>query len=331
MNPIKLTTAEIANLWANYQTSTMTTCVLRYFLAIVKDESLQPSISYALELSQKHVSRLTAYFQEEGIPVPHGFTENDVNPNAMPLFSDEYLISYIQNLSKTWVSSNAIALTISSRKDIREFYTESLSSSSALFNRSVEIMLSKGIYSRPPVIPYPEQEQWIQQQSYLNGLFGEKRPLDALGIANLYSNIVLNNTGLTLVRGFSQCTKDEAFRRFLLKGIEIGKKHIELLSKPLKQEEITIPASSSMFVTTSTEPPFSDRLMFTHVVQMMQISMADYGASLATSMRRDIGALYTLLISEVTSYSEEGTHLGITKKWIERPPEAVNREELRKL
>jgi hypothetical protein len=84
---VKLTAAEIANLWTSYQNDTMAICVIQYFLQHVEDEEIRSVLEYALHLSQQHIKEVTKTFNNESLPIPHGFKEKDVNLAAPRLYS----------------------------------------------------------------------------------------------------------------------------------------------------------------------------------------------------------------------------------------------------
>jgi hypothetical protein len=76
---IKLTSAEMASLWISYQNDTMSICVMKHFLCHIDDEEIREVLEYALHLSEQHIKTVTEFMKKEDFPIPHGFTENDVN------------------------------------------------------------------------------------------------------------------------------------------------------------------------------------------------------------------------------------------------------------
>ena len=52
---IRLTSAEIANLWGAYMGNSMSVCVLQSFRQHVEDTEIKEVLDYALSLSKKHV------------------------------------------------------------------------------------------------------------------------------------------------------------------------------------------------------------------------------------------------------------------------------------
>ncbi|MED4018920.1 DUF3231 family protein [Sutcliffiella cohnii] len=79
---IKLTSAELAYLWNTYLADSMSICVFNYFLQHVEDGDTKHLITHALDLSQQHIEIIQGIFSEEGIQIPEGFSEKDVNLKA---------------------------------------------------------------------------------------------------------------------------------------------------------------------------------------------------------------------------------------------------------
>lgn len=57
-------------------------------------------------------------------------------------------------------------------------------------------------------------------------------------------------------------------------------------------------------------------------------SIIEGGFSLTESVRKDVTAAFSRLISELLEYSKDGSDIMIENGWLERVPEAANRQEL---
>ncbi|MGM0901157.1 MAG: DUF3231 family protein [Bacillota bacterium] len=97
---IKLTSSEVANLWSNYIGDSMSICVFKHFLAHVDDTEIKTILEHAIDLSHQHIETVKGIFLEEGIPVPRGFTDEDVNEKAARLFEDPFYLYYVKNMTK---------------------------------------------------------------------------------------------------------------------------------------------------------------------------------------------------------------------------------------
>jgi hypothetical protein len=187
------------------------------------------------------------------------------------------------------------------------------------------LLLNKGLWLRPPYIPVPQTQEMVQKQSFLNGWFGDKRPLLGMEIGHLFYNIITNSIGLSLITSFVQVTKTVEVKKYFIRGKEISAKHIEVFSDVLKENQLPVPSSWNFGVTDSDESPFSERLMLSIITLLISQGINNYGIGLATSMRKDIGLHFTRLTAEILQYAEDGTNLMIDKGWMEQPPKAIIR------
>ncbi|KIL38981.1 hypothetical protein SD70_22825 [Gordoniibacillus kamchatkensis] len=329
---IRLTSGEISNLWTSYMNDTMAACGIKYFLAKVEDAQVKSVLEYALELSHNHVKRIKQFFSEEQFPIPIGFTEEDVEANAPRLYSDKFFLLYMVNMGRFGLSSYSIALSTSSRADIREFYSECIASTTELFNKATEAMQEKGLHVRPPSIPTPSQAEMVHDQSFFGNFLniGKKRPLLAVEINNLAYNIERNTLGKSLIMGFSQVAQTKEVRQYFERGRDIAQKHIEIFSEMLTNEHLQAPMTWDSEVTDSTTPPFSDKLMMYHVSGLIAAGMGQYGMAASTSPRGDLTAMYARLSVELGDYANDGANIMIQNGWLEKPPQTVDREALAK-
>lgn len=327
---VQLTSAEIANLWTSYQQDSMLICVIGTFLSHVEDKEIQSVLKYVLKLSQEHIPKLKSFYNEEQIVIPDGFSaEADVNQTAPRLFTDDFYLFYIQNMGKIGMEGYTTALSNSARLDIREYYTECLNESSKLYNKATEVMLSKGTFIRAPYIPKPQMVEYVQKQSYLAGWVG-RRPLNAIETSNIYFNLIQNQLGRTLAMGFGQVGKSQKVRDYMIRGMTISDKHVEVFGSVLSQDYLPSASAWSTLPTDSTVSPFSDKLLMAHMVALNGAGIGHYGRSLGTSPRRDLGLDYVRLIAEIGKFADDGANIMIDNGWMEQRPQAVDREKLAK-
>lgn len=224
---IKLTSAELGNIWTTYMNDRMALCVLGFFKSKVTDPDISPVLDYAYELTVKHIQRLTETMTNENLPIPQGFTDEDVNMEAPALYSDNFYLVYLDNMGRVGMTAYSIALSLSTREDIRQFFSECVESAIELSNKAKTALLSKGLLIRPPIIPYPEKVDFVNKQNFLTGWFGERKTLLSMEIAHLYANMHTNELGKSLLMGFSQVTQSKEVTEFMLRG-NIAMKHIEV-------------------------------------------------------------------------------------------------------
>ncbi|CAM3661863.1 DUF3231 family protein [Marinicrinis lubricantis] len=162
----------------------------------------------------------------------------------------------------------------------------------------------------------------------MNGFFGEVRPLHGLEIAHLTGNIHNDITSKALIIGFSQGARLEKVRKFLERGKHINQKHIDSFSDKLNKDNLPSPSLIDHLVTASTVPPYSDKLMVFHKVDMFSMKVREYANGASLNGRRDVGALFAKCQMDVALYVEDGANIMIEQGWMERPPEAVDRDKL---
>ena len=325
---VRLTAPEIANIWSQYQTDTMAICVYKHMLEIVEDTSIRPILLFSLKLAEGHVTKIKDYFTKEKFPIPHGFTDDDVDLSAPRLFSDGFCLTYTYIMSVNGLAGYAAALSTNLRRDIRDYFVLCQNETMELFNKSLDLLLEKGIVSRPPFINPPAAIEFIEQQSFMKGFLGGKRPLNCIEISNVYWNLKKIQLSKSVTIGFAQVAKSQEVKKYLWRGVEIYAKHIEIFESIMSIDHLPHPKSEESEVTNSTTAPFSDQLMIFHKSLFGSTTIGVYGAALGTCQRFDLAAHFSRLIAEMGKYMEDGFNIMIENKWAEQPPMADDREDL---
>jgi hypothetical protein len=326
---VRLTAGEIGQLWAQYLNDSASLCVLTFFLEKVEDNEIKPIIEFALELSKTHIEKITAILTEEKNVVPYGFSiKEDVNLNAPRLYSDSFVLNFINQMSKVGLTTYAGSVGTSVRSDIKYYYMDCLTETMQLYDKSTELLLSKGLFIRSPSLPNLEKVEFVKKQWFILDVFGEKRPLIAAEVDNLYANLQRNSLGVATLTGFSQVAKDKDVKQFFVKGLEVGNKHIRLFRGKLEESKLPAPMGWDSEITNSTSHTFSDKLMMFFTSGLISLSVGFYGTAVSQSPRGDISAMYNRLSLEVQMYSEDGANIMIKNGWLEQPPMASDRDEL---
>ncbi|WP_408008140.1 DUF3231 family protein [Pseudalkalibacillus sp. A8] len=214
------------------------------------------------------------------------------------------------------------------RLDVLDFFTKALNQSSELYRDSTTLMLSKGIYDRPPMISYPQRVEYIQKHSYINGVIGKK--INAVELTEVFFNIERNYFSILLCLGLLQVVKDKEIKGFIKNGKEISEKQIKFFNELLIKEDFLGTVPVSMEVTDSTTSPFSEKLIVALFHFLNSIDITLIGHALSLSMRMDLATHYSKFIGEILIYAEDGFNIMVNRKWLEQPPQAPNRKELEK-
>lgn len=323
---IELTTPEISSLWKTYLQNTSTLCVVKHFIQHVQDSEIKPLLDEQATLLQEFIEKNKNIFNEERFPIPKGFSDNDLNLSAAALYTDLYGLSFVYRFNQMALSDYATIATKVARRDVVEFFYYCMESTASLYKKALALMLSKGIYDRPPKISYPDKIEYMDKQdSLIEVWLGERRPLNAFELGEIFYTIERNYIGLLLLMGFIQVMKDKEIKEFLIKGKHLAEKQIDIFNKILKKEEHLGNIPVSMEVTDSTVSPFSDRLIMFLVSTTITSGIYLSGYAMSVSMRKDLVAHYISITTDILKYGGEGLSIMVNRGWMEQPPQAFDR------
>jgi hypothetical protein len=126
-------------------------CVLTHFLEKAEDEEIRSVIEIALNLSKTHIQKLTSIFIEENFVVPNGFkVDEHVNLASSKLFSDSFVLEFINQMAKIGLTNYAASVASSIRDDITEYYMECTTETMQLYKLSKDLLLLKGLFVKTP-------------------------------------------------------------------------------------------------------------------------------------------------------------------------------------
>ncbi|WP_251550769.1 DUF3231 family protein [Neobacillus muris] len=327
---IQLTAPEISSLWTQYMFDSMSICFIKYALQHLEDQDITKIYQTSLKLSEGHVQRIKEFFNGEGFPIPQGFTEKDVNIYAPRLFQDPFYLYYMYIMTLQGLTGYAFSLSTSIRSDLRQYYMKTNTETMMLFEKTIDTMLNKGIYARPPVITPAETIDFVKHDSFLSGWFGERRPLTSMEIGDITFNMNKMHLHVALKLGYSQVASSKEVRQYIQRGMEISNKHIATFEKIFREEKLNSPMSWQSHVTSSSQSPFSDKLIMYQVQLSTHVAVAFYGTALSVTSRNDLAEKYLGLDAELVKYAKDGADLMIKNGWLEEPPKASDRRALTK-
>ncbi|QDR79946.1 DUF3231 family protein [Sporomusa termitida] len=327
-NKLPLTSAEISNLWNMYMSDTLVVCVKKYLLAKAEDQQIRTILQQALTVSEKRSRDIAAIFSSSNVAIPVGFSDKDVNIEAPRLYSDTFALYHALSRAKYALQMSALFLFLADRPDVRNLFQEAIAACAKLLEDAKQVALTKGILIRSPIVSIPQTPNFVEKPSYIGHIIGGQRPLHVVSLMHIFLSIQENLLGKALISGFSQVARDTELRKFFLRGVEIGAKQIKGLSSFLSDEDVPIPSSPDSMLTSSTIPPFSDKLMMNHIILLNQFNLADIGVAVGQSTRTDIAADYMRMAAEIIQYGEDGINIAIKNGWMEAPPQVVSHREL---
>ncbi|WEG12232.1 DUF3231 family protein [Pullulanibacillus sp. KACC 23026] len=326
----KLTSSEMATLWTTMLADSSMIAFLTHFAEHKEDEDVNLFVRKALDTAIDHRDSVAAILENEGITRPIGFPlDKHVNLKAPRLFTDVFYCHYILQACKAALLNHNNSFTASSRKDVVTLFQRFYSDTSTLVIEMTNMMQGKGIYIRPPYIPYQEKSDGpIKKNSFLGGWFGAKRPLLANELGQLFDNSYSNQMGRVLLNGFIQVIKDKEIQEYFIRGRKLATKFVHRVQQMLEDELAPHGMIWDSQVTTSTESPFSDQLMLYLVGSLNSVGLGKLGLSLAQTLRRDVASFYMSSFTLTTAYSEDGLNLLIDRQWMEEPPQCPDRKEI---
>lgn len=327
---LKLTSSEIGALWGQYVNESMVHQVNKYMISIIEDTSIREVFDNAIKISENQMQQVSNFILNDGFPLPIGFTEADLNPNIGRLFSDIFCLDYLYLMTIHGLNGHIYSLTTSVRKDLRDFFDSCLTDGKNMYQRTVDLLLEKGHFQRDPYFFPRANPEFIDSKKYLDGFWGDKRPLSAIEIGNISLNLKKSIMAKTLGIAFSQIAGSKEIRKFLTDAVQTSNDHIQLLSKKLKDDNLPVPMSWETEITESTDSPFSDKLILFHTGFLFLTSQSYHGLGLAGSMRSDLILGYERIILKDLTVSKNWFDLMIKNKWLEQPPIAPNRKEIAK-
>ncbi|MDD9269544.1 DUF3231 family protein [Paenibacillus sp. GCM10023248] len=329
---VGLSSTEIAWLWSVYINESMSICLIKHLQKYNGHKDVEVLLQRTMDLSEKHMEEIKNIFSKENFPIPRGFSENDVDLTAPALFFDLFSVSYVYGMSRVGLVTYGKIVSNVAREDVRLFFTKCLQSTLELYNISIELMLHKGIYDRPPMIPYPDHIEFIRnKETFISKWLEKQRPLNVIEISEMFFNIERNYFGLLLLTGLIQVAKDEKVKQHLVKGKQLAQKQIEFLNKTFINDDLLGTIMVNSEVTTSTVSPFSDRLIMFLITTLNTQGAAYIGHALSTSSRVDLVSEYSKLIPEIMKYGKEGMDIMIEYEWLEEPPHAPDRRGLARI
>jgi hypothetical protein len=326
-NP-KLTSSEVAALWGAFMQNTMAHCVVQHFKKVNEDPAITVIINEALTNCKFVVDEVKQIFVKENHAVPIGFNQEDVYLKAGRVYSDLFTLRYIKYMASAGTVASSAFLEVLARKDVRDLFSKSSMGFMELYNDACDLLLEKGAFVRSPTIPPMEKAEYLQSESFLSGVLGKHRPLTSVELAHISKNTETNSIGRTFLAGFSQTAQSPEVRKYMERGAEIAAKHETVFREILIEDGVPLPSTWDSAISQSIEPPFSDKLMMFHTNSLTAISVTGYGTGIGASLRKDISGHYTRLLTEILQYAGDGVKLMIENRWLEQPPQNVDRHAL---
>lgn len=324
---VELTVNEVSNIWSSYIKSSMELRLFEYFYASTENIEIKQVVEKMLNQSQENLSELKEIFIKENLTIPLGFTNEDVRIDALKVFSDTFILYFCFDLTHLSMSTYPSAISDCTRSDVRNHFQKNIAFSVNIQNELVNLMLSQGVYLKPPQVAIDSDIEFADSMTYLNGLFGGSRPLNAAEISNLSRIAHRAQFSKMVFVTFSKLANEKELKQHFSKGRDGLEKVLQLLQEVLDKENIPISASGDYKIFDVEMSPFSDKLMLFFVNTCLGIfCFTMVNQAMTSSLRTDIVSKLGKISDDMKKYYGLGLLLAIKEKWFEQPPQIVNRK-----
>ncbi|WP_254871089.1 DUF3231 family protein [Bacillus sp. Marseille-Q1617] len=322
-----LTVNEVSNLWSSYLKNSMDRRLFEYLHVSTENDEIKQVIGKLLNQSQVNIKELEEVFIQENLTIPLGFTDKDVNVNAPKVFSDTFILYICFDTTHLSMSTYPSALSDCTKKKIRDHFQKNIEFTVEVQNEIVQIMLSQGVYLRPPQIEIDSEVEFADSMIYLNGFLGASRSLNTAEIANLSRIIHRAQFSKMVFVTFSQFAKAKEVKKHFGKGRDQIDKVLHQLQEILDKENIPVSASGDYKMSNIGISPFSDKLMLFFVNTCLGIFCFNMvNQAMTSSLRTDIILKLGKISDDMKKFYGLGLLLAIKEKWFEEPPQAVSRK-----
>jgi len=280
-----------------------------------------------LNQSRVSIEATKTIFIKENIAIPLGFTDEDIRVKALKMFSDTFILYFCNDIVLLSLSTFSSAISDCTRKDVRNYFQMSLEFTLNMQNDINDLMLSKGVYLRPPQIAIDNVVDFVDEKKYLSGFLGGLRPINVAEIANLSRIIHRAQFSKMIFVAFGKIAKSKEISLHFSKGRDGIQKVLDSLQEVLEKENIPISASGDYEIFDIDVSPFSDRLMLFFVNMCLGIFCFNMvSQAMTSSFRSDIVLKVTKIMNDMKQFYGEGLKLTIKEGWLEKPPQSINRK-----
>jgi hypothetical protein len=327
-NPIS--SSEVGTLWLTYQEKTMILRILEYFIEKSDDQQAKNIMGGLWQELSYYVTKIKKIFQEQGIAIPVGFSQEDVNLEAPKLYDNGFDIMFVRILKEISMGMYTLNMNMAYQDNVMEIYEGLTSTTQKIYKSSTLYLLERGILTLPPKVTMPKSSEFIESKSYLNGFnpFNDKRALNDIELGYLHHGIETNNIGMQLITGFAQCAEDKEVKQYFVKGKELAKKQIKVFGDILLESDVQFSATSGSTVTTSKVAPFSQKLMMFCIYLLNGFGIVGSSFGTIFSLRKDVSMKTALIAKDIYFYADEGVKIMIKNGWLEEPPQMEDRPNL---
>ena len=139
--------------------------------------------------SKSKRQQIVTFIENEGFPVPIGFTESDLFKGKQRLFTDIFCLNYLHIMTLHGLLGHSTSLGVSVRKDLRDFYDSCDNDGKRMYHQTIDLLLEKGSFQRDPLFYPAKSPEYVSSQDFTDGFFGKGRTLAATEIIVFLSTL----------------------------------------------------------------------------------------------------------------------------------------------
>ncbi|MBT2682150.1 DUF3231 family protein [Bacillus sp. ISL-37] len=301
--------------------------ILEYFIEKADDQQARNILGGLWQELDFYVKEMEVLFKEQGIVIPIGFTPEDVHLDAPKLFDNGFDIMFVRVLKQVSMGLYTLNMNMSFDNRVMTIYEGLTTVTQKIYKLATFYLLEKGILSQPPKVTMPKTTEIIESKKYMKGmkLFGDKRVLNDLEIGILNHNLESNIIGMQLITGFAQCAQNKEAKQYFFRVKNWLKKQMKVVEEILRESCLQPSSALGGTITTSTIPPFSDKLMMHCIYILNGFGLVGAGAGAFFTLRNDLSMKSIMISKDIFFYAQEGIEIKIKNGWFEEPPQMEDR------
>ncbi|HZG56118.1 DUF3231 family protein [Paenibacillus sp.] len=329
---LPLTGPEVGSLWMTYQKMTMLLQMMKHFAQTSETPGYHQFLAGQVGEIQSFAEEIRNIFTGDGIIIPVGFTDQDVDLDAPALYNDVFGVSWFRIMTKVMMGMSVLHLGEATRDDVISYYERNLTYAKKMYIASTKLLMENSAFAPGPVVTPPQEVEFVQSKSYMSGtsLFQKTRPINTVEVLYLHQGIEINQVGAELMTGFAQAAREPDVQQYFARGKNLAYSCIDTFAAILKESDIQPAMSPWGRTTRSTRAPFSDKLMMYCTNLLSGFSLGSNAIGTSFSMRTDLPMKMTLIAAQIYDFAKDGGKLMVKYKWMEEPFQAEDRAALLK-
>ncbi|TDL74910.1 DUF3231 family protein [Peribacillus frigoritolerans] len=308
---------ELGSLWYLKSSSNMINLLIKYLIETSEDTDLKNILNEMYKISTYQEQEATQLLSEEGYKDTPFFSEDDIYSSTAKLFSDQLIIEILKHITSNGLRALAVQYVELTDYKVKNFYKKLLNDVIQLDFSLLKLLDEKDLLQNNS-FSYKKADE--RDGKLFKVASTQRRPLNAVELANMFSSLQCNNVGVALCIGFSEVVEDMDTKKFILEGKKLAFYQSASLSDIYRENGIPTTTGLEAHVNKVKKSPFSDKLMANLIMFLNPVGISNLQNAVVSSYKKDHIDSLKELIKLVEDYSEKGLKLLIRKNWFNEPP-----------